>query len=82
MFCDRMKYVTMPKIQCIEYRYHMYVDFLLKTYLNIRFHKKILRLIWDMTWKKLKDLGFKEKWDWRFEILLSDLNTFLERFKI
>jgi len=45
MFCDRMKYVTMPKIQCIEYRYHMYVDFLLKTYLNIRFHKKILRLI-------------------------------------
>jgi len=45
MFCDRMKYVTMPKIQCIEYRYHMYVDFLLKTYLNIRFHKTILRLI-------------------------------------
>jgi len=28
----------------------------------------------------LKDLGFEEKWG--FEIWLTDLNTFLERFEI
>jgi len=52
----------LPKIYCMI---HHYVDFLLKTYLNIRFHKRFGDLIWDLTWK-ICDLRKNGVWDFAF----------------